>query len=62
MLLPFIGWIVGIKTRLPIVVFFSGALLIAVASFFASVLPIWLVLSFGILGVMVMVGSVIAAW
>jgi hypothetical protein len=62
MLLPFVGWIVGIKARAPIIVFFSGALMIAVAAFFSSVLPIWLVLSFGVLGIIVMIGSVMAAW
>lgn len=60
--LPFVGWIIGIKARLPIMVFLSGILFIAVALFLASLLPVWLILSFCVLGLILMLGSVMTAW
>jgi hypothetical protein len=62
LLLPFVAWIVGMKARIPIVVLLSGIMFVGVALFFASVFPLWLVLSLVVLGLVLSFGSVVSSW
>jgi len=56
--LPFVLWFAGIGLRIPIVVFFSGALFCFVA---ISKFSGWLLIFFLGMGVFLMIGSVMKA-
>ena len=59
LLLPVILWVIGMVTRLPITVLFAGFGFIAVGVLFlSSGLPSWVSVSYGLVGVFIIIGVI----
>jgi len=59
LLFPVLLWVIGIVTRIPITVLFAGFCFIAVGTYFLYTdIPNWLSISYGVLGIFVIIGTV----